>query len=334
MVTRSQVGTVKPNHCFHGHTSYISHIYPISSIHKSSSVALSDPNWRDPMYDEYNALIKTILGYKARLVANGRSEQFGVDCDDTFSHVVKSDTIRGLQYLTFTRPDISYAVQQVCLHMHDLLEPYLAALKRVIRYVHGTLDFGLQLYASITGSFVAYTDADWAGCPTTRRSTSGYCVFLRDNLLSCSAKRQYTLSRSSAEADFFIIAVQTAGSGIFILLAVGTPSTGSGNLYCQFKKAIFKKREEINDMMAEMFRLLRELTSSKTPEKVLVREEANNPVTKNINAISLIKIEKENGIEGDKVTKGNVMKLNELEALEPIESPDKEEEREEQTNGR
>ncbi|GKC06648.1 ribonuclease H-like domain-containing protein [Tanacetum coccineum] len=108
----------------------------------------------------------------------------------------------GLQYLTFTRPYISYAAQQVCLHMHDPREAHLATLKRVLRYVRGTLDFGLQLYASITGSLVAYTDADWAGCPTTRRSTSGYYIFLGDNLLSWSAKRQHTLSRSSAEAEY------------------------------------------------------------------------------------------------------------------------------------
>ena len=50
-----------------------------------------------------------------------------------------------LQYLTFTRPDISYAVQQVCLHMHDPREPHLAALKRRIRYVSGTLHLGLLL---------------------------------------------------------------------------------------------------------------------------------------------------------------------------------------------
>ncbi|GKB92571.1 ribonuclease H-like domain-containing protein [Tanacetum coccineum] len=65
-----------------------------------------------------------------------------------------------------------------------------------------TLDFGLHLYASTTTSLVGYTDADWTGCPSTRMSTSGYCVFLGDNLLSCFAKRQHTLSRSSAEAEY------------------------------------------------------------------------------------------------------------------------------------
>ncbi|GJT07254.1 ribonuclease H-like domain-containing protein [Tanacetum coccineum] len=107
-----------------------------------------------------------------------------------------------LQYLTFTRPDISYAVQQVCLHMHDPREPHFSALKRILRYVCGTLDYGLQLFSSSTTDLVAYSDADWAGCPTTRRSTSGYCVFLGNNLLSWSAKRQPTLSRSSAEAEY------------------------------------------------------------------------------------------------------------------------------------
>ncbi|GJT27040.1 ribonuclease H-like domain-containing protein [Tanacetum coccineum] len=80
----------------------------------------------------------------------------------------------GLQYLTFTRPDLYYAVQQVCLYMHDPREPHFAALKRIMRYVRGTVDFGLQLYASATTSLVGYTDADWAGCPFTRSSEAEY----------------------------------------------------------------------------------------------------------------------------------------------------------------
>nr|GEW60516.1 ribonuclease H-like domain-containing protein [Tanacetum cinerariifolium] len=69
-------------------------------------------------------------------------------------------------------------------------------------HVTGTVDFSIQLYASATTSLVGYTNADWAGCPSTCRSTSGYCVFPGDNLLSWSAKRQHTLSRSNAEAEY------------------------------------------------------------------------------------------------------------------------------------
>nr|GEV84567.1 ribonuclease H-like domain-containing protein [Tanacetum cinerariifolium] len=77
-----------------------------------------------------------------------------------------------LQYLTFTRLDISYAVQHVCLYMHDPREPHFSALKRILRFVRGTLDHMLQLFSSSTTDLVASSDADWAGCPTTRRSTS------------------------------------------------------------------------------------------------------------------------------------------------------------------
>ncbi|KAK4370479.1 hypothetical protein RND71_009954 [Anisodus tanguticus] len=107
-----------------------------------------------------------------------------------------------LHYLTFTRPDIAYAVQQVCLFIHDPRESHFAALKHIIRYVKGTLDFGLHLYPSGPNQATCLHGCDWAGCPDTRRSTSGYCVFLRNNLISWSAKRQATLSRSSAEAEY------------------------------------------------------------------------------------------------------------------------------------
>ncbi|KAJ0454688.1 putative RNA-directed DNA polymerase [Helianthus annuus] len=107
-----------------------------------------------------------------------------------------------LQYLTFTRPDITYAVQQVCMHMHAPCLDHWHALKRILRYVKGTSSFGITLGPSRVTSLVAYTDADWAGCPDTRRSTSGYCVYLGDNLISWSSKRQATVSRSSAEAEY------------------------------------------------------------------------------------------------------------------------------------
>jgi hypothetical protein len=60
----------------------------------------------------------------------------------------------------------------------------LTVVKHILRYLRGTLDFGLLLRHSSGSDLVVYTDADWAGCPNTRCSTSGYAVFLRDNLVS------------------------------------------------------------------------------------------------------------------------------------------------------
>jgi hypothetical protein len=88
-----------------------------------------------------------------------------------------------LQYLTFTRPDIAYVVQQIYLHMHDPREPHLTAMKRILRYLQGTPAYSLLRHSS-SSDLIIYTDADWAGCPDTRCSTSGYAVFLGDNLVS------------------------------------------------------------------------------------------------------------------------------------------------------
>jgi hypothetical protein len=146
-----------------------------------------------------------------------------------------------LQYLTFTRPDISYAVQQVCLHMHDPREPHFSALKRILRYVQGTLDYGLQLFSSSTTDLVAYSDADWAGCPTTRRSTSGYCVFLGNNLLSWSSKRQSTLSRSSAEAEYRGVANAVAETCWLrnLLRELHTPLSSATLVYCDNVSVVY-----------------------------------------------------------------------------------------------
>ncbi|GJS16931.1 ribonuclease H-like domain-containing protein, partial [Tanacetum coccineum] len=146
-----------------------------------------------------------------------------------------------LQYLTFTRPDISYAVQQVCLYMHDPREPHFSALKRILLYIRGTMPYRLQLFSSTTSSLVAYSDADWAGCPTTRRSTSGYCVFLGNNLLSWSSKRQVTLSRSSAEAEYRGVANAVAETCwlLNLLRELHTPLSTTTLVYCDNVSAVY-----------------------------------------------------------------------------------------------
>ena len=110
---------------------------------------------------------------------------------------------RTLQYLTFTRPDITYDIQQVYLFMHDQQEEHMHDLKCILGYRQGTMDFSLHLCPSSTSTLISYTDADWGRCPDTQCSTSGYCVvFLDDNLISWSTTRQTTLSRSSAEIEY------------------------------------------------------------------------------------------------------------------------------------
>jgi hypothetical protein len=130
------------------------------------------------------------------------SSKLSGDISDPVSDPTHYHSLVGaLQYLTFTRPDISYAVQQVCLHMHDLREPHTTALKHILRYLQNTLDFCLLLPRLSTSELMVYSNAYWVGCPDTHRSTLRYAVFLGDNLVSWSHKHQNTVSRCSAEAE-------------------------------------------------------------------------------------------------------------------------------------
>ncbi|XP_019189506.1 PREDICTED: uncharacterized protein LOC109183902 [Ipomoea nil] len=110
--------------------------------------------------------------------------------------------VGALQYLTITRPDLSYAVNRLSQFMHTPTADHWALLKRVLRYVKGTATHGLRLTTSVSADIHAYSDSDWAGCPIDRKSTSGYAVFLGTNLVSWVSHKQRTVARSSTEAEY------------------------------------------------------------------------------------------------------------------------------------
>lgn len=118
--------------------------------------------------------------------------------------------VGALQYLTLTRPDILFAVNKVCQFLHAPTISHWAAVKRILRYVQGTLKLGLRVRRSKSMMVSAFSDADWAGCVDDRRSTGGFAVFLGSNLISWNAKKQATVSRSSTEAEYKALADATA----------------------------------------------------------------------------------------------------------------------------
>ena len=110
--------------------------------------------------------------------------------------------VGSLNYLTITRPDLSFAVQQVSQFMHSPRHLHMAAVRRIIRYVKGTASRGLFFPAGSSIQLAAYSDADWAGCPNTRRSVTGWCMFLGDSLISWKSKKQDRVSKSSTESEY------------------------------------------------------------------------------------------------------------------------------------
>ncbi|KAI3747236.1 hypothetical protein L6452_09688 [Arctium lappa] len=104
-----------------------------------------------------------------------------------------------------------------------------------------SLSIGMLRCVSPPSQLIAYTDANWGGCPDTRRSTFGYCVFLGDNLISWSAKRQPTLSRSSDEAEYRGVAnvvVETCWLRN-LLLELHIPLRRSTLVFCDNVSAVY-----------------------------------------------------------------------------------------------
>ncbi|XP_074556441.1 uncharacterized protein LOC141812295 [Curcuma longa] len=111
-----------------------------------------------------------------------------------------------LIYLSHTRPDIAFAVSMVSQFMHSPGEKHFEAVYRILRYLKGTPGRGLLFKKHGHLQIEVYTDADWAGSVTDRRSTSGYCSFVGGNLVTWRSKKQNVVARSSAEAEFRAVA--------------------------------------------------------------------------------------------------------------------------------
>ena len=161
-----------------------------------------------------------------------------------------------LLYLTITRPDLSYAVNKLSQFLSKPRLPHFQAAQRVLQYVKGSPGQGLffssssavQLRAFAEAQFPgasdvqlkAFSDADWASCPDTRRSVSGFCVFLGESLISWKSKKQMTVSRSSAEAEYRSMANTTCEVTwlLSLLKEFGVNHTKPALLYCDNQAAL------------------------------------------------------------------------------------------------
>nr|GEU53183.1 hypothetical protein [Tanacetum cinerariifolium] len=223
MVTRAKDDISKLVDCLTLYTTTTSPL-PRSHVH-----APRDPNWH-----KYNA-DGSLSRYKARLVANGRNQQQGIDCDETFCLQIiaslhdeftmtdfglfnyflgisaqRPSTVLFLSQSKYVEEILERAHMHKCNPCKTLVDTKsklgVDGDHRIIRCIRRTINHGLQLNVSSMTQLTVYIDVDWSGYPTTRCSTSGYYVFLGDNLSSWSAKQHATLSRFSAEAKYHGVA--------------------------------------------------------------------------------------------------------------------------------
>jgi hypothetical protein len=148
--------------------------------------------------------------------------------------------VGSLVYLTVTRPDIAHAVHLVSQFLSAPHSTHYAAVLHILRYIKGTMFHGLHFSAHSTLDLCAYSDADWAGDPTDRRSTTGFCFFLGDSLISWRSKKQHIVSRSSTEAEYRALADTTSEllALRWLLEDMGVTHSSPTIIHCDNRSAI------------------------------------------------------------------------------------------------
>jgi hypothetical protein len=145
-----------------------------------------------------------------------------------------------LIYLTITRPDITYAVSLVSQFMHSPTIFHLGIVKRILRYLKGSIGRGIVLAKNGHTQITGYSDSDWAGNALDRKSTTGFCMFVGGNVVSWRSKKQHVVARSSAEAEYRAMA-SAACEMIWLkgLLAdLGFPTSLPMTLFCDNQAAM------------------------------------------------------------------------------------------------
>lgn len=140
-----------------------------------------------------------------------QQHRLSLDCGEPLKDPSQYRRLIGrLIYLTISRPDITYAVQLLSQFMQRPCLPHLDAAHHVIRYLKNSPGQGLFFPSNSDFQITAYCDADWASCPMSRRSITGYYIFLGGAPISWKSKKQSTVSRSSAESEYRSMAATTS----------------------------------------------------------------------------------------------------------------------------
>lgn len=145
-----------------------------------------------------------------------------------------------LMYLTITRPDITFAVNKLCQFSSAPTNVHLKAAYKVLHYLKGSIGLGVFFSAESNLTLTAFTDADWGSCADTRRSTSGYCMFLGTALISWKSKKQDISSNSSAESEYraMSFASREVVWLVNLVAELQAPQQGPVSFYCDSTAAI------------------------------------------------------------------------------------------------
>jgi len=185
-------------------------------------------------------------------------------------HTLFRSMIGSLLYLTASRPDISFSVGVFARYQAAPKESHLLAIKRIIKYVSGTLSFGIWYSFNTNDCLSAYSDADWAGDVDGCKSTSGGCFYFGSALVSWMSKKQNSISLSTAEAEYI-----TAGSCCTQLIWMKQMledygiSQGTMTIYCDNTSAIHISRNPVQHSRTKHIKIREHFIRDLVEEKIV-----------------------------------------------------------------
>ena len=124
------------------------------------------------------------------------------DTSEAVDAMLYRQIIGSLMYLTNTRPDICFAVNTLSQYMVNHKQIHLIGAKHVMRYLKGTLDYGLKYTSSREIKLHRYADSDWGGSAKDRKSTSGCCFSLGSGMISWFSRKHTSIALSTIEAEY------------------------------------------------------------------------------------------------------------------------------------
>jgi hypothetical protein len=164
----------------------------------------------------------------------------GDTTSETIDVTLYRQMIGSLMYLTNTRLDICFAVNTLSQYMVELRHVHLIAAKHVLRYLKGTIDYGLRYVADCKFGLVGYTDSDWAGSVIDRKSTSRCCFNLGSVVIVWHNRKQTSVALSTIEAEY-IAACSTSSEAVLLrkmLLGLSDLEMDATCIYCDNQSCI------------------------------------------------------------------------------------------------
>ncbi|KAI5324559.1 hypothetical protein L3X38_033632 [Prunus dulcis] len=220
------------------------HFLGLGVLQTDSCIFLHQKKYAKTLLDKFG--LKDCKSVATPLAVNEKLSK--VDGSDLADETLYRQMVGSLLYLTATRPDIMFASSLLARFMHNPTKKHMGTAKRVLRYIQGTISYGIAYEKGKGAVLIGYCDSDWSGSEDDMRSTSGYAFNLGSGVFSWASIKQSSVALSTAEAEYMSAAEATTQAVWlrFVLSDFGEEQVESTQLLCDNTSAIAISKNPIH----------------------------------------------------------------------------------------